>query len=54
MGEDITDWCAEHKRDKPCKVCEEHKTFMRKLVQMPDEMRSSIFAPVWPMEKKDD
>ena len=52
----MSGWCAEHKREKPYKLCKEANSFMQKLMQMPDEKRSSIFALVWftLLEEEDD
>ena len=41
--QDKSDWCAEHKREKPCAVCKIAKEAYQKLRDNPDLMRS-----VWP------
>ena len=47
MGEGVADWCVEHKREKPCSICEQFKPILRKIMNLSDEKRVALFGPAW-------
>ena len=38
----MSEWCVEHKRAKPCKVCEIANRGMRELVKRPELLRDGL------------
>ncbi len=50
MGEGVTGWCADHKRDKPCILCEKFLSEMNKLMELSPKQREAMFRPVWEVD----
>lgn len=43
----MSNWCAEHKREKPCKICEGQRLISRKIMELPADERAALFSTTW-------